>query len=176
MEAQLTALIKTQVEATLAEVMDAKSTLDLMSEELENRVLEIVNEAIGTHELENEHHNEDYITGCIDNYMRHSDYIDRDDLDNKISEAMLDGDYPNEERVEEMLSSYIEESDLEDKMREVMDEIKAEGGQLTGAQVEDMMISYVRLEELDAKVRDVMEEVLSEVRVTAQLTMKGEEA
>ena len=94
-----------------------------MNEELDKKIRDIsadvaeqvVDDAVTTHERENDHQDEDQIhdiaVSALENY----------DLDDKICQAMRDGDVPDESRVEEMIAEAIGDLDLQEKVEEVLE-------------------------------------------------------
>jgi len=103
--------------------MQAQATMAFMNEELDKKIRDIsadvaeqvVDDAVTTHERENDHQDEDQIhdiaVSALENY----------DLDDKICQAMRDGDVPDESRVEEMIAEAIGDLDLQEKVEEVLE-------------------------------------------------------
>ena len=101
--------IRRIVDQQVAEIMMRQASMSVMDDALETKMRElivdlatdIVDEAVGTHERDNEHIDEDtahdIATTALENY----------DLDDKIDRALRDNDIPDEDRVRELVQEEI---------------------------------------------------------------------
>lgn len=118
--------IRRIVDQQVAEIMMRQASMSVMDDALETKMRElivdlatdIVDEAVGTHERDNEHIDEDtahdIATTALENY----------DLDDKIDRALRDNDIPDEDRVRELVQEGVDEIDFEDKVNEVLQDKK----------------------------------------------------
>jgi len=115
---KLLAVIETHVnqlvERKVNEIFDSHATMTLINEKTEERLREIADDAIGVHESDFEHHSTDDISDTVATYVHNIDLADK--VKYAVHELMSDGDYPTEERVQEM----IDEHDYEESVKEVL--------------------------------------------------------
>jgi hypothetical protein len=102
------------VDARVNQIFEAHATVKQLDEQWEERIKGFVQEAIDAHEVDYQHVDRDEIDDRIGTYIAHHDYSDT--IQRAVQEIITDGDYPNEERVTEM----IDEADIEDRVKEVL--------------------------------------------------------
>ena len=95
-------------------IFQSHATMALINEKTEERLREIADDAIGVHESDFEHHSTDDVSDQIATHIAHIDFSDN--IRRSVEEIISDGDYPTEERVQEM----IDDVDHEEKVKEVL--------------------------------------------------------
>lgn len=106
--------IKHLVDQRVNQIFEAHATMKQLDEQWEERIKGFVQEAIDEHEVDHQHVDRDEVDDRIDTHIAHHDFSDQ--IKRAVEEIMVDGDYPNEERVTEM----IDEADIEDRVKEVL--------------------------------------------------------
>lgn len=106
--------INNLVDARVNQIFEAHATVKQLDEQWEERIKGFVQEAIDEHESEYQHVDRDEVDDRIGSYISNIDLSDK--VNYAVQEILSDGDYPNEERVTEM----IDEADIEDRVKEVL--------------------------------------------------------
>lgn len=107
-------MIHSIVDQRVNQIFEAHATVKQLDEQWEERIKGFVQEAIDEHEVDHQHVDRDEVDDRIGTYIAHHDFSDQ--IQRAVQEIMVDGDYPNEERVTEM----IDEADIEDRVKEVL--------------------------------------------------------
>ena len=106
--------IDQQVEAKVNQIMQSHATMALIDEKTEERIKEIAKDLMDEHESDYEHHSTDDISDTVATYVNHTDWSGV--IRRSVEEIISDGDYPTEERVQEMM----DDIDLEEKVKDVL--------------------------------------------------------
>jgi hypothetical protein len=106
--------IDQQVERKVNEIMQSHATLALIDEKTEERIRGIAGDLIAEHEADHDHESRDDISDTVATHIAHHDFSDT--IRRSVEEIISDGDYPTEERVQEMM----DDIDLEEKVKEVL--------------------------------------------------------
>ena len=106
--------IKHLVDQRVNAIFEAHATMKQLDEQWEQRIKGFVQEAIDEHEADYDHPTNDDISDTVATHIAHIDLTNQ--IQNAVHEIISDGDYPNEERVTEM----IDEADIEDRAKEVL--------------------------------------------------------
>ena len=106
--------IKHLVDQRVNAIFEAHATMKQLDEQWEQRIKGFVQEAIDEHEADYDHPTNDDISDTVATHIAHIDLTNQ--IQNAVHEIISDGDYPNEERVTEM----IDEADIEDRVKEVL--------------------------------------------------------
>jgi len=102
------------VEAKVNAIFQSHATMTLIDEKTDARITDIVNAAIEIHEGDYEHNSTDDISDTVATYVNHTDWSGV--IRRSVEEIISDGDYPTEERVQEMM----DDIDLEEKVKDVL--------------------------------------------------------
>jgi len=107
-------MIESIVERKVAQIFQSHATMSLISDATEDRIKEIAMEVMQEHEGDYEHNTNDDISDTVATHIAHHDFSDT--IRRSVEEIISDGDYPTEERVQEMM----DDIDLEEKVKEVL--------------------------------------------------------
>lgn len=102
------------VEKKVNDIMQSHATMRLIDEKTEQLMRNIADEAVTEHEHDNDHPTNDDVSDQIATHVAHIDFSDN--IRRSVEEIISDGDYPTEERVEEM----IDDIDFDEKVKEVL--------------------------------------------------------
>lgn len=104
------------VERKVNEIMQSHATMALIDDKMKDYIADLVKEKMDEHESDHDHDHEsrDDISDAIATHIAHHDFSDT--IRRSVEEIISDGDYPTEERVEEM----IDDIDFEEKVKEVL--------------------------------------------------------
>ena len=102
------------VEAKVNNIMQSHATMALIDEKTEERIRDIAGDLIAEHEADHDHESRDDISDTVATHIAHTDFSDT--IRRAVEEIISDGDYPTEERVQEM----IDEHDYEESVKEVL--------------------------------------------------------
>lgn len=106
--------IKHLVDQRVNAIFEAHATMKQLDEQWEQRIRGYIQESMDEHESEYDHVDRDEVDDRIGSYISNVDFTDN--IRRSVEEIITDGDYPNEERVTEM----IDEADIEDRVKEVL--------------------------------------------------------
>lgn len=110
----LFAHIEALVEAKVNDIFQNHATMRLLDEKTEQLMRNIADEAVDEHERDYEHIDRDEISDTVATHIAHTDF-DRH-IKQAVHEMLHDGDYPTEERVQEMM----DDIDFDEKVKEVL--------------------------------------------------------
>jgi hypothetical protein len=106
--------IKHLVDQRVNAIFEAHATMKQLDEQWEQRIRGYIQESMDEHETDYDHPTNDDISDTVATHIAHIDFTDN--IRRSVEEIITDGDYPNEERVTEM----IDEADIEDRVKEVL--------------------------------------------------------
>jgi hypothetical protein len=110
----LLGMIESIVERKVNQIMENHASLRFIDDAFSDRIREIADEAVREHESDNDHESRDDISDAIATHIAHTDFSDT--IRRSVEEIISDGDYPTEERVQEMM----DDIDLEEKVKDVL--------------------------------------------------------
>lgn len=102
------------VERKVNAIFQSYATMTLIDEQTVERIEAIVKDKMDEHESDYEHNSVDDIVDTVATHISHHDFSDT--IRRSVEEIISDGDYPTEERVQEM----IDEHDYEESVKEVL--------------------------------------------------------
>lgn len=102
------------VDARVNAIFEAHATMKQLDDQWEQRIRGYIQESMDEHETDYDHPTNDDISDTVATHIAHIDLTNQ--IQNAVQEILSDGDYPNEERVTEM----IDEADIEDRVKEVL--------------------------------------------------------
>jgi hypothetical protein len=106
--------IDARVESKVNEIMENHATLNFINDAFSDRIRDIAVEVVQEHEADYVHPSNDDISDTVATHIAHHDFSDT--IRRSVEEIISDGDYPTEERVQEM----IDEHDYEESVKEVL--------------------------------------------------------
>jgi hypothetical protein len=102
------------VERKVNQIFESHATMSLIDAKTEGMLRDIARECMDEHEGDFEHLSNDDINDTVATHIAHHDFSDT--IRRSVEEIISDGDYPTEERVQEMM----DDIDLEEKVKEVL--------------------------------------------------------
>lgn len=102
------------VDQRVNQIFEAHATMKQLDDQWEQRIRGYIQESMDEHETDYDHPTNDDISDTVATHIAHIDLTNQ--IQNAVHEIITDGDYPNEERVTEM----IDEADIEDRVKEVL--------------------------------------------------------
>jgi polyhydroxyalkanoate synthesis regulator phasin len=102
------------VERKVNAIFQSYATMTLIDEQTVERIEEIVKDRMDEHEGDYDHPSNDDVSDLVATHVAHTDWGDT--LRRSVEEIISDGDYPTEERVQEMM----DDIDLEEKVKDVL--------------------------------------------------------
>lgn len=107
-------MIHSIVDARVNAIFEAHATMKQLDDQWEQRIRGYIQESMDEHETDYDHPTNDDISDTVATHIAHIDFTEN--IRRSVEEIINDGDYPNEERVTEM----IDEADIEDRVKEVL--------------------------------------------------------
>jgi hypothetical protein len=96
------------VERKVYQIFESHATMALIDDKTEERIREIVGEEMSIHEGDFEHNTNDDISDTVATHIAHFNF--EETIRGAVEQIISDGDYPTEERVQEMIDDidYLE--------------------------------------------------------------------
>ena len=119
--------IEAIVDKKLTAALQNTRTLALMDDALEEKMKVIAQDVVSSHEDAEYHLSEDAVHDQITSYMHNEGYVKEERvtrwIEEKVSDAMSEGEFVTTEDVEDKLCGYVPEDELEEKIKEALENI-----------------------------------------------------